>query len=735
MPQTALFADDPIGAAKRTDPVSVLEATFGYKRFRGLQEQVVTTLIDGGDALVLMPTGGGKSLCYQIPALIRPGVGVVVSPLIALMQDQVDALRAAGVNAAFLNSTLDWQSQIQVEDDMRSGALDLIYIAPERLVQQRTLSVLKQVDVALFAIDEAHCVSQWGHDFRPEYRQLRCLAEHFANVPRVALTATADQRTQHDIRTELGLEQARAFVASFDRPNIRYTIADPGLKSVRERLWRFISQEHPTDAGIIYCLSRKSAEETANWLTQKGRTALSYHAGHEPDVRRDVQRRFLNEDGLIVVATIAFGMGIDKPDVRFVAHLNLPKSIEAYYQETGRAGRDGNPANAWLAYGMQDIMQQRQWIAQSDADETHLRVQRQKLDALIGLCEAASCRRKTLLAYFDESKTEDCGNCDNCLNPPETQDATTLAQKALSTVYRTDQRFGVTYLINVLIGKGDARITANGHDRLNVFGIGEATNPLVWRSLFRQLAAAGFLTGDADGHGTLQLQEAARPLLRGETTFRMRLPRRDARTTTPSTQSERRKSVELEEADQQVFEALRVRRAELAKAARLPPYIVAQDRTLIELATKRPATELELHDISGLGESKIRRYGAQFLAVIEKFSAAARSPTDAVPAGVQAASLKSHVLSLCVEDHGIEEIARLSGCEEQAVYDILAGEIEAGRLDAETVLRLDAGVIDDVHRAFEHCSTLETGDVTAAYHNLEQRYPRGLLECLLAELA
>ncbi|HYD15171.1 MAG TPA: DNA helicase RecQ, partial [Hyphomicrobium sp.] len=497
----------------------VLEEVFGYTSFRPHQADIIETLIGGGDVLALMPTGGGKSLCYQIPALVRRGTGLVVSPLIALMQDQVDALKEAGVRAAFLNSSQDRGQQDTIERQLVSGDLDLLYVAPERLVQDRTLRLLERASIALFAIDEAHCVSQWGHDFRPEYRQLKVLAERFPQIPRIALTATADDRTREEIATELRLENARRFVASFDRPNIRYTIAEMGSMSARERLWNFLSTEHPNDAGIVYCLSRKSVEETAEWLVRKGRTALAYHAGLEPEVRRAAQERFLKEDSIVMVATVAFGMGIDKPDVRFVAHLNLPRSMEAYYQETGRAGRDGEAANAWLAYGMQDIIQQTQWIASSEGSELFKRNQRQKLDSLVGLCEAATCRRQLILAYFSETRGEPCGNCDNCLEPPKTVDGTVLAQMALSTAYRTGQRFGIGYLIDVLHAKDNERACRNGHDRLSVWGIGKDTDATVWRSLFRQLTALGFLTSDDEGHGTVQLTEKARPVLRGEERF------------------------------------------------------------------------------------------------------------------------------------------------------------------------------------------------------------------------
>ncbi len=607
-------ADDAFGRAQ-----AILETTFGYRSFRSHQESAIRALLGGRDAFVLMPTGGGKSLCYQIPALVRPGLGVVVSPLIALMQDQVDALKSLGVNAAFLNSSLSWPEQIEIEKAVRAGVLDLLYVAPERLVQPRLLELLSSTDIALFAIDEAHCVSQWGHDFRPEYRQLRILAERFPNTPRIALTATADEKTRAEIVRELALENAEKLVASFDRPNIRYRIAETGSMGARERLWRFIAEEHAGDAGIVYCLSRKQVEETADWLTGKGRTALAYHAGLAPEVRRSVQQRFLAEDGLIVVATIAFGMGIDKPDVRFVAHLSLPKSIEAYYQETGRAGRDGEPADAWMAYGLGDIITQRQWIAQSEAGEQHKAVQRAKLDALIALAEAASCRRQLLLAYFGEQRPEPCGNCDNCLEPPDCMDGTLLAQKALSAAYRTDQRFGVGYLVDVLTGKIDERIVRNHHDKLSVFGIGRDVDAAQWRSVIRQLVAAGHLVADDEGHGTLALGESARTVLRGEAPFMVRKQAAGARTRGEGRKrvSRRRADVPgLQESEVGLYRTLREVRGQLAREANVPPYIVCHDRSLLDMVRLRPRTRDELKLVHGMGDARVTRYGAAFLAAV-----------------------------------------------------------------------------------------------------------------------
>lgn len=704
----------------------VLEEVFGYTRFRPHQADIIETLIAGGDVLALMPTGGGKSLCYQIPALVRHGIGLVVSPLIALMQDQVDALKEAGVRAAFLNSSQDRREQDTIEHRLVTGDLDLLYVAPERLVQERTLRLLERTSIALFAIDEAHCVSQWGHDFRPEYRQLKVLAERFPKIPRIALTATADDRTREEIATELSLENARRFVASFDRPNIRYTIAEMGSMSARERLWQFLSTEHPSDAGIVYCLSRKSVEETAAWLARKGRTALAYHAGLDAEVRREAQERFLKEDGVVMVATIAFGMGIDKPDVRFVAHLNLPRSMEAYYQETGRAGRDGEPAAAWLAYGLSDIVQQTQWISQSDGSELFKRTQRQKLDALVGLCEAATCRRQLLLAYFGETLAEPCGNCDNCLEPPKTVDGTVLAQKALSTAYRTGERFGIGYLIDVLHAKDSERACRNGHDRLSVWGIGKDTEATLWRSLFRQLTALGYLATDDEGHGTVHLTEKARPLLRGEERFMLRLaPPREKKSKAKGTATA---ASSVAGADRPLYDALRALRLELATAASLPPYVICHDKTLAELATQRPADEAGLHGITGLGASKIRRYGKAFLETIARFV-----PHPALDNRLS--PTVNQTLALHLAGVAAEAIATERNLDISTVYTHFAEAIEAGLVAADDVLDLDPVDLDEIHAAFERLGTLESGKLGPAHAALDGRFDYGVLKCLLAELA
>jgi ATP-dependent DNA helicase RecQ len=704
----------------------VLEEVFGYTSFRPHQADIIETLITGGDVLALMPTGGGKSLCYQIPALVRRGTGIVVSPLIALMQDQVDALKEAGVKAAFLNSSQDRSQQDAIERRLATGDLDILYVAPERLVQERTLRLIERAEVALFAIDEAHCVSQWGHDFRPEYRQLKVLADRFPNTPRIALTATADDRTREEIATELRLENARRFVASFDRPNIRYTIAEMGSMSAREKLWSFIEAEHPNDAGIVYCLSRKSVEETAAWLTRKGRTALAYHAGLDADVRRQAQERFLKDDSVVMVATVAFGMGIDKPDVRFVAHLNLPRSMEAYYQETGRAGRDGEAANAWLAYGMQDIIQQTQWIAQSEGAEAFKRTQRQKLDALVGLCEAASCRRQLLLAYFSETGSQPCGNCDNCLNPPQTVDGTVLAQMALSAVYRTGQRFGVGYLIDVLQAKENERACRNSHDRLSVWGIGKDTEATVWRGLFRQLTALGYLTSDEEGHGTVQLTEKARPLLRGEERFMQRIApvkERKAKSKGASAASQK-----VDARDKPLYDALKALRLRLATDAKLPPYVICHDTTLLELAEKRPEDEAGLHGITGLGASKIKRYGKAFLETIASFK-----PNPALDNRLS--STVNQTLALHLAGKSADDIAVVRGLDVGTVYTHFAEAIEAGVVVADDVVDLEPADLDEIHAAFERAGTIDSGKLGPAHAALEGRFSYGILKCLLAELA
>ena len=600
----------------------ILSRVFGYARFRGAQAEIIDHLIGGGDALVLMPTGGGKSLCYQIPALIRPGTAVVVSPLIALMQDQVEALRQLGVRAAFLNSSLDLDEARAVERSLRNGTLDLLYVAPERLLTERCLSLLDSIEIALFAIDEAHCVSQWGHDFRPEYIQLECLQERWPQVPRIALTATADAPTRHEIVARLRLESARQFVSSFDRPNIRYRIVEK--TNPRRQLLDFLRREHPESAGIVYCLSRRRVEETAVYLESEGFRALPYHAGLPSEMRREHQARFLREEGLIMVATIAFGMGIDKPDVRFVAHLDLPKSLESYYQETGRAGRDGLPAEAWMAYGLSDLVTLRRLIEESEAEERFKRIEMHKLDAMLGLCETTNCRRQVLLHYFGEPLEKPCGNCDTCLEPVETWDGTEAARKALSCIYRTGQRFGSAYLADVLLGKSNERIRRFGHDRVSTFGIGQSVDgqPMTaeqWRSVYRQLVAAGLVSVDVEGHGSLRLTEASRPLLRGECGIQLRRDPERKRAGDKARAPRLAVPTDPESAD--LWEALRAHRFALAQEQDVPAYIIFSDATLREMLKRRPHTLVELGRISGVGEIKLARFGEGFLRVIAEHEA------------------------------------------------------------------------------------------------------------------
>ncbi len=597
-----------------TPALEALHRVFGYDAFRGDQAEIIRHVIEGGDALVLMPTGGGKSLCYQIPALVREGTGIVISPLIALMQDQVDALAAIGVRAAFLNSTQGPEERARVERAYLDGQLDLLYLAPERLTMPSTADLLDRGTIALFAIDEAHCVSQWGHDFRPDYLALSMLHERWPTVPRIALTATATQQTHREIQNRLKLGDARHFVASFDRPNIQYRIVPKDQP--QKQLLELLRTEHPGDAGIVYCLSRASVEKTAEFLVEQGIPALPYHAGLDARVRAANQSRFLREDGMIMVATIAFGMGIDKPDVRFVAHLDLPKSVEGYYQETGRAGRDGLPATAWLAYGLQDVVQQRRMIETSEGDLAHRRRLSAHLDAMLALCETVQCRRMQLLAYFGEKATP-CGNCDTCLNPPESWDGTIAAQKLLSTIVRLqrerNQKFGAGHLIDILLGKQTPRVDQNGHDALSTFGIGTEFSEAEWRGVVRQLLAQGLLAVNPDGFGTLVLTEASAGVLDGSRRVDLR---REPERQTRAARKTRSAGTELPEALQPVFESLRAWRAATAKEQGVPAYVIFHDATLRELAQRHPSSLGELGTVTGVGESKLAKYGEQLLEVL-----------------------------------------------------------------------------------------------------------------------
>jgi len=609
---------EPPSSANRS-PEQVLHEVFGYESFRLLQGEIVQEVVNGGDALVLMPTGGGKSLCYQVPALVRPGTAIVISPLIALMQDQVAALRELGVRAAFLNSTMDYEQARATEYALMTGELDLLYCAPERLIQPRTIDLLHNASLSLFAIDEAHCVSQWGHDFRSDYLQLSMLAQEFPGIPRIALTATADERTRKEIAERLSLTTARHFVSGFDRPNIQYRITPK--TNANKQLLDFIKAEHEGDCGIVYCLSRNKVDATARMLADKGYTALPYHAGLDATARARHQERFLREDGVIIVATIAFGMGIDKPDVRFVAHLDLPKSLEAYDQETGRAGRDGKPSTAWMVYGLQDVIKLRQMLEASQGNDQFKRVERQKLDAMLGLCEVTRCRRQVLLRYFGDELEQPCGNCDTCLTPPETWDGTVAVQKALSCVYRTGQRFGVNYLIDVLRGSENERILQSGHQAISTYGIGTELSANEWKSVFRQLVANGYLRADPEGYGALQLTEQCRPLLKGEQAIELR---KDpvAKKSSSSRSAGKRSGPAIREqiTDQAGWDALRACRKELADKQGVPPYVIFHDTTLFDMLERRPETLEQLAEVSGVGAAKLEKYGEVFLQTLREIA-------------------------------------------------------------------------------------------------------------------
>ena len=594
------------------NPQAVLQQVFGYEQFRGEQAAVIEAVTQGHSALVIMPTGGGKSLCYQVPALLLPGVTVVVSPLIALMQDQVSALRANGVSAACLNSSLSREEQQDIEQAVMQGDIDLLYCAPERLLQERTLNLLQSAKPALFAIDEAHCVSQWGHDFRPEYRDLARLTELFPSVPRLALTATADEPTREEICERLGLGDSPRFIGGFDRPNLRYRIAEK--RSGREQILRFIREGHEGQAGIVYCLSRQGVDTLAAWLNTQGVRALPYHAGLSADSRSFNQQRFLKEDGLVMVATVAFGMGIDKPDIRFVAHLDMPSSIEAYYQETGRAGRDGAPADTLMLYGLQDMVRRRQMLEGGDTPAERMMLERRKLDALLGLCEVTTCRRQTLLRYFGEEQSQPCGNCDTCLEPPKTFDATVATQKALSAVYRTGQRFGVAHLIDVLRGDDNEKVRRFDHHTLKTFGCGQEYNKTQWSGLFRQLVAMGLLEVDLSGYGGLRLGGDAKAVLTGQRSLQLREPSAGGRRSRGKA-SAAQTLVSTE--DQDLFERLRLWRKDTAEEQGVPPYVIFHDATLAAIAAERPDSIEALQHVQGIGAKKLDAYGYEILSLIQ----------------------------------------------------------------------------------------------------------------------
>lgn len=697
----------------------ILKSTFGFEQFRPSQENIVNEILEGRDALVLMPTGGGKSLCYQIPALVRDGVGIVVSPLIALMQDQVDALLLLGVKAAYLNSSLDAKQARDVEQQLLNNQIDILYVAPERLLTERMLRLLDQSSLALFAIDEAHCVSQWGHDFRPEYQQLKHLHARYPSVPRIALTATADKRTREEIISQLQLQNANIFIDSFDRPNIRYAISDGS--NPKKRLWNFLQSNHANDAGIVYCLSRKKVEAIAEWLSQQGRVALPYHAGLPAELRQTHQRRFLREEGVIIVATIAFGMGIDKPDVRFVAHLSLPKSVEAYYQETGRAGRDGLAANAWMAYGLQDVITLRQFSQNSNADEAHKRVEHNKLESMLGLCELVSCRRSALLEYFDEASNTPCGNCDNCLNPPQSWDATKASQMALSCVYRTDQRFGVNYLVDILLGKKDERITRNGHERISTFGIGKEFTVAEWRVIMRQLIAMGFIEIDIERHGALRLTEKCRPILKSQQSLQLRKIQQETQTNT----SKKPKQT-IRPQDQLLWESLRALRLSLAEKAGMPPYVIFHDATLQEMLKVRPTTKSQLSEIMGVGEQKLARYGDVFLKEIARYPLPElldNNLSDTV----------NETLTLYQQGNDVDKISKLRDLKLPTIYTHLSEAIEMGLLDVKNVLDINEQEYKEIIFLIETQSG-DDGRLKPIFEALDGVYDYGQLRCVQASI-
>ena len=708
--------------------LSVLKTVFGYDAFRGQQAEIVRRVGEGGDALVLMPTGGGKSLCYQVPALLRDGVAVVVSPLIALMKDQVDALRQLGVRAAYLNSSLGAEEAREVEGQLARGDLDLLYVAPERLMTERFLGLLGRARLALFAIDEAHCVSQWGHDFRPEYLQLAVLAERFPSVPRIALTATADDATRREMVEKLHLEGAEQFISSFDRPNIQYRVVQK--ENALRQLLDFIRAEHAGDAGIVYCLSRKSVAAAAAWLSAQGVEALPYHAGLPQDVRARHQERFLREEGVVMAATVAFGMGIDKPGVRFVAHLDLPKSLEGYYQETGRAGRDGLPATALMTYGLSDVVAMRRMLAQGAAPEAVRRVESQKLDALLAYAEGAGCRRQALLRYFGEDYPQPCGNCDTCLSPAQTWDATVAAQKLLSAAVRTGNRFGAGHLIEVLLGKAGQRVQSLGHHQLSVFGVGTDLSDRRWRSVVRQLAALGYLETDAAGHGSLIVTPRAKPLLRGEETLMLRQDQ-----DRPLKQSRRPSAAPLAPQDEGLFNALRALRLELAREQGVPPYVIFHDATLKAMAESRPQTLNELGNVSGVGQGKLARYGERFLKVLGGHAPSEPRPTFHFPLPTpQKEDTASTTLDLLRGGLSVPEIAARRGLKTTTVSGHLAELVRAGELSAQEATGLTDADLGRIEGAYHMLPQDLKGKLKPLREALDDRYGYDELRVVHASL-
>ena len=707
-------------AANIQSAKNLLQSVYGYSDFRFNQEQIIRSLLEGNDVLALMPTGGGKSLCYQIPSILRKGVGIVVSPLIALMQDQVEALYQLGIKAEFLNSTLTINQASSIEKKLLAGELDLLYVAPERLLSQSMLQLLDKVQLSLIAIDEAHCVSQWGHDFRREYQQLSLLAQRYPQVPRIAVTATAENRTREEIIAQLKLHAADVYINSFDRPNIHYAISE--ADNARQSLWQFLSLYHPQDAGIVYCLSRKKSESVAQWLMEKGRVALPYHAGLSNSMRSKHQQRFLNEEGVIIVATIAFGMGVDKPDVRFVAHLSLPKSIEAYYQETGRAGRDGQPANAWMAYGLQDVIMLKKLMSGSGASDLQKRIEHHKLNAMLGLCEMTACRRHGLLDYFGESAPLNCHNCDNCMNPPQTWDATVAAQKALSCVYRAGQHFGANYLIDVLLGKNHSRISKFGGHKLSTYGIGTEHNENEWRSIFRQLIALGYLSVDLD-YGVLKLTDSSKSVLRRQKQLNLRrqlvTAKKSKRLTSQST---------IRAVDQPLWEAMRECRKQFAQEQNVPPYVIFHDSVLLAMLQQRPETLMQMSRISGIGEHKLNKYGNAFLKLIQtypKYEVLNNHLSDTV----------NQTLTLFSQGLDVSTISKQRDLKPSTIYAHLSEAIAEDLVEVLDVVELQPGEYDHIVDTYRQLNEDGQQRIKALFEALNEQYEYGVLRCVLASIS
>ena len=706
--------------------LNVLQTVFGYDGFRGQQEAVIGQILDGNDALVLMPTGGGKSLCYQIPAVLRPGVGVVVSPLIALMKDQVDALLQVGVKAAFLNSSLTTQEARDVENQLLNGELDLLYVAPERLMMERFLEFLNRIPISLFAIDEAHCVSRWGHDFRPEYLQLSILAERFPTIPRIALTATADDITRKEIVEKLCLQNAQQFISSFDRPNIRYTVVNK--QNGKQQFMEFYQAQHEGDAGIVYCLSRKKVDDTAEWLKKRGVNALPYHAGLDARTRQINQEKFLREEGIVMVATIAFGMGIDKPDVRFVAHLDLPKSIEGYYQETGRAGRDGLPSNAFMTYGLADVMLLRKMLEESQANELYKRVENQKLEKLVGFCESARCRRQVLLEYFGET-AQPCGNCDTCMNPVETYDGTIQAQKFLSTVVRTNQRFGAGHLIDILLGKSTPRVSELNHHTLTTFGIGQEMNEKQWRGVVRQLVGSGYLTTDEEGYGSLKITPKSAPVLKGLERLEFRQD-----TAVKAERKQRPTQVELKGVDAELFVALRTLRVDIAREQNVPAFVIFHDSTLRQMAQDKPRSLATFAKISGVGEQKLSSYGQAFVDVILQIAPASELELEQAIKGRVPVVSDTVLASWELLKEGLppEQVAQRRNLKMSTIYTHCAELVEAGELTPAEATGLSESDMQRIVDTYEALTEEDRGRLKPLFDKLNGEYDYGLLRCVLA---